>query len=359
MQHGGKVLKAGIAKVDEDEEVVEKDEILALQKMIDIAKETLTGNLQGIYGKGAKYDVLKGGGKEGAERFWAAMQAGGYEDKREQLDVSHVTRMMTASGSGRERVGIKGAANLIDVLTSPEFGDTMDISGVKRKGGEKQGYMGAEGIGAKSRAWTGGGWKRGRKDKILGWEWGGYEREVEGERGLDKGLLTSIRDWQKDIAEIISQEKFKMEFGMTRPEAFEKTIAGGGSSFDFGKTYGSKAFGPNFKEKFPDWRADYLLPPKKKPEEPLGQSLLAQEMQRKFDANIGQIQYEKAAGVGEFGMQLNNAAMDKVDMAGSAETNPTVVSADTHVTNNNSSTIIPPIDPGGGMGRGLIQDARL
>ena len=58
------------------------------------------------------------------------------------------------------------------------------------------------------------------------------------------------------------------------------------------------------------------------------------------------------------GNQLNTAAMDKIGLNGSGGSSPTVVSADTHVTNNNSSTILPPIDPGGGMGRGLIQDAR-
>ena len=55
----------------------------------------------------------------------------------------------------------------------------------------------------------------------------------------------------------------------------------------------------------------------------------------------------------KIGMNLNTAQAEKDGMASVAGSSPTVVSADTNIVNNNSSTFIPPIDPGGGMGRGL------
>ncbi len=86
---------------------------------------------------------------------------------------------------------------------------------------------------------------------------------------------------------------------------------------------------------------------KKKPEEPLGQSQYAQEMQRQYDANIGQIQYEKAAGIGEFetsrpqaGAIMNQMMLEKIgggNGAGAAA-GPTIVDAKTvnnNVVNNN------------------------
>ena len=78
------------------------------------------------------------------------------------------------------------------------------------------------------------------------------------------------------------------------------------------------------------------------------------QYQKEFDAQIGQIQYEKAAGIGEFetprpqvGSQLNAAAMDRVGFGREKSSiAPTIIDAST-VQNVSNNTLIRPPSPSG------------
>ena len=178
-------------------ELIEAKELIALKKMIDIAKNTLTGNLQGIYGKGAKYDLIKGGGASAYNRWIEAVQKGKTGPELDMIMMGLGEDWHEKSG-GRMQENIKGAKNLIDAITSPEYAGTFDIAGFKTDkinslGEQVKGGYFMPGLGNKWASWKG-------TNLYSGKEYG-----MEGERGLDKGLLTSIRGWQKDIAEIVSE----------------------------------------------------------------------------------------------------------------------------------------------------------